>query len=586
MFFTSMLEDGLAIIAQYKETLLLFSLTSFGLGLFAVRALRLEKFTTGPGLLACFPFGSLVLVVCSYLLAILAHFWTFILLPGSFVLVVLASVNILRHLWTHQNTFRFNPIVAVLTLAVFLLLLIRLSFLAHILMPPYSDSPIHYQAILELLGRNQDLVAKISPTIIFSKYYHLEFQFLTGIQYYHFGFHTLAAWLVSVSGQAPQDVMSLLGQIFLVIGPLAVFALTLTLTSNLPAALLAGSLAAIGWAMPAFAVNWGKYPALLSLAVMPVILSIMPDWRKRRDNWRAILLFGILLLGAVLLHTRILFVFGLAVIAFFISAKFVPAKPPPILQVALRSLAFGLFIWGFLTFLGESYRVLPLWILLLALTPFGIQAHAQLMTVILLFLAGIWLQILLPLPGGQTLFDRPFVEMLLVIPFSLWAGVGLSGLAALPNLRRNFRLATTLTPFLVTLFVFGARGAYLPDPCCNYFTAQDKKAFAWVDENKTASSLFLVATFQDGTQRFGTDAGIWLHPLTRVGVNMLPYDMDWDAPETQSLLCGFGSPQTYLYAGGGQFSFPKDDLARQDWLQVVFQSGQVQIYRANGCLQP
>lgn len=570
MFFASMLADGLAIFAQYKEALLLFSLTIFGLGLFIVRALRLENFATSFGLLACFPLGSLALVVCSYLLAILAHFWPFVLLPGGFVLVALAIANILRHLWTHQITFRFNPIMTVLILAVFLLLVVRLSFLEHILMPPYSDSPIHYQAILELLGRNQGLVSKISPSNILN-------------QYYHFGFHALAAWLVSVSGHAPQDVMSLLGQIFLVIGPLSIFALALTLTGNLSAALLAGTLAAIGWAMPAFAVNWGKYPALLSLAVIPAALSILPDWRKYGTDWRAALILVVLLLGAVLLHTRILFVFGLAVVVFYISARFVPAKQPPLPQVALRSLAFGLFIWGFLTFLGEDYRVLPLWMVLLALTPFGVWAHAKLMTVILFFLAGIWLQMVLPLPGGQTLFDRPFVEMLLAIPFSLWAGIGLSGLAAALKTRQGFRRAAILVPFLVSLTVFGARGAYLPDPCCNYFTTQDEKAFGWVHENKTASTLFLIASFQDDSQRFGTDAGIWLHPLTRVGVNMLPYDMDWDAPATRQQICQFGSAQTYLYAGAGQFSFPKDDLAGQDWLQAVFQAGQVQIYRVNGC---
>lgn len=233
--------------------------------------------------MACLPLGSLMLVICSYLLFVAAQFWPFILLPGSFTLVFLAIANILRHLWKHGGTFRFDPRATTFTLAVLLLLLIRLSFLAHILMPPYSDSPIHYQVILELLGRNQGLVSKISPGYIL-------------IRYYHFGFHSLAAWLVSVSGQAPQDVMSLLGQIFLVIWPLSVFALAFTLTGNLPAALLAGALAAIGWAMPAFAVNWGKYPALLSLAVIPAVLSALPDWRKHRINWRAVLLPGILVL--------------------------------------------------------------------------------------------------------------------------------------------------------------------------------------------------------------------------------------------------------------------------------------------------
>jgi hypothetical protein len=147
-------------------------------------------------------------------------------------------------------------------------------------------------------------------------------------------------------------------------------------------------------------------------------------------------------------------------------------------------------------------------------------------------------------------------------------------------------MVVIVATFLVVFIAFGSRGVYLPDPCCQYFTAQDEKAFAWVDENKTATTLFLISTFQTDSQRFGTDAGIWLHPLTLVGVNMLPYNMDWDAPTARQEICQFGSTQTYLYAGGGPFSFSKSDIARQDWLQVVFQSGEVQIYRASSCLQP
>jgi hypothetical protein len=86
--------------------------------------------------------------------------------------------------------------------------------------------------------------------------------------YYHFEFHSIATWLTSLTSFSPENVISLLGQMFLVVAPVSVILLTHVLTKNINGALFAGLLAATGWLMPAFSVNWGKFPALASLAVL------------------------------------------------------------------------------------------------------------------------------------------------------------------------------------------------------------------------------------------------------------------------------------------------------------------------------
>lgn len=565
-----MLSDGIAIFNHYIEALFVFSLTTFGLGLFVAQRLRLEKFTSGIGLLACFGFGSLALVIFSYLLAVLVGFWPSILILGSFLPVLLAVVTIAIQVFRSRAGFRFDPFSLLVIVVVLVLLLIRLSFLKHLIVPPYSDSPVHYQAVSDILGHAGGMKVNISLTNILN-------------YYYHFGFHALTAWLVSVSGIASLDAISLMGQLFLVIGPLSVFALALSLTGNLPGALLAGLLAAIGWPMPAFAVNWGKYPALTALAVAPAALAVLPVWQKRKFEWLPYSLLLGLFLGTVLLHTRIVFILGLAVASFTLAGKLTQGNKPGLYQVLLRALALGLFLWGFLAFFGESYDVLPLWIFLLALTPFGVWASPRLMVAALAFISGIWLQMLLPLPGGQTLLDRPFVEILLVVPFSLWGGAGFAGLLQKTENRQFFRIAAGLASCSLLLAVFLARGAYLPDPCCNYFTVQDAQAFEWIQENKTPQTLFVISVFTDGRQRFGTDAGIWIYPLTGIGTNMLAYDTNWDAPKTLDLLCQIGAPQTYLYVGGTRFGFTAEELRKQDWLSLVFQANSAQIYQVTGC---
>lgn len=568
-----MLSNGLAMLAKYWVALLVFLLTTFGLGLFVVRGLKLDRFQAGPGQLACLPLGSLVLVIYAYLLALLGYRWPFLLRPGGFLLVLLAILALARYAWERRKGFRPNPLSIVVLAGLFLLLLVRLSFLAHLLVPPYSDSPLHYQAVVDMLGQGNGANIKIS---------------LGNIQnyYYHFGFHAATAWLVTVSGLPPLEAIALMGQLFLWIGPLAIFALALCLTGSVPGALLAGLLAGVGWSMPAFAANWGKYPALAALSCAPAALAGLSAWPRRGlDLLRAIWLLA-LFLATVLLHTRIIFILGLATVVFILVQKLVPENKPGIYQVLLRSLALGLFLWAFLTFFGEAYAVLPIWLFLLALTPFGAWHSPRLLLITLLFIAGIWLQTFLPLPRGQTLLDRPFIEILLAAPLSLWAGIGFAGLLDWLGGKRQAKAALCLAAVSLILAVFLSRGAYLPDPCCNYFTHQDEQAFGWIRRNATSHTLFIIAVFADEKQRFGADAGIWIESLTGAASNMFAYDTDWDDPASLALLCHAGAGETYLYAGGRDFSFPSAVLTRQAWLQPVFRAGQVQIYQVTGCSQP
>jgi hypothetical protein len=577
MIFIQMLSDGFSILNLHKAALLVFFMTTFGLGLFAAHRLNLEKFLSGVGLLACFGLGSLLLVAASYLLAVLAIFLHFALPLGGFLVVLFAAFVMGRQVLTHKITLHFDGYLIATLIVLFLLLLVRLSFLKHILVPSYSDSPLHYQEALELLGRAEPNPQRSMVNI--------------SSNYYHYGFHSLVAWLVSVTGIAPLDAMSFLPQIFLVIGPVSVFGLAFALTDNIPSALLAGLLAAIGWPMPAFAVNWGKFPALLALAVAPSALTVLLYQRNYRGKWKSYLLVLLLLISPVLLHTRVIFVLALAAASFYLTGKLSWDKQAYLFPTILRSLVMALFFWSFLTFFGDAYKIWTLWALLFALTPFGLWVHPRLLVATFACLAGIWLMMLLALPifgapGGLTLLDRPFLEILLVIPFSLWGAVGFSGLLQKIGTKQLVKIGVSLAAFSLVFYVFFVRGAYLPDPCCNFFKAEDALAFQWIRENKASDTLFVTSTFSDGRWLYSADAGSWIQPLTGVATQTLPYDTNWKASKTFENLCSYGARQTYLYTSGIVFSFPAGDLATQSWLQPVFRAGPTHIYQVTGCPTP
>ncbi|MEJ5224162.1 MAG: hypothetical protein WHV44_06865 [Anaerolineales bacterium] len=98
------------------------------------------------------------------------------------------------------------------------------------------------------------------------------------------------------------------GPLLLALWPLGVFWLMRRFTASM-GALFGALLAAWGWSMPAYALNWGKYPLLAGLVLLPVTLAAGYAARTNRRWW---LVFGLLTVLTTLCHTRLLVVLGLS----------------------------------------------------------------------------------------------------------------------------------------------------------------------------------------------------------------------------------------------------------------------------------
>lgn len=577
--------DGLSMLYVYKEGIVAFFVATLGFGLFIMRRIGNNEQDGRITLFASFSVGSIALTVVAYLLILLAHFWPVLLRPGSILIFLIAAVLFVKEAGTSLISTKSIPTIGKTDLisnqfilagiALLLLLVARLAFLKHILMPGYSDSPIHYQIVMGFLDPEAAGSSKLSLANIFS-------------DYYHFGFHAVTAWLVSLTSYAPETVISLLGQLFLVITPISVMFLAYVLTREINGALLAGLLTAAGWLMPAFAVNWGKFPALASLAVMPAVLALL--WLYRYDGNKKLpnlFVISILLLGATLLHTRIVICILIAVSGSFLSEKLKIADRLEPLQAVKYALFYVVSLLPLYQLMNEFYRGIPVLIVLLILLPFAFQAYPKLSVGIFFYTFGLWLIVLAPslvIKKFPSLLDRQFIEIMLYIPFSLLAGAGFAGfMKVLPSQKLWRWLAVTVLLGGAVFNFLQGRTIY-PNKCCDYFREEDKLAFQWIQNNASEHTLFLISTIDDGRNLYGTDAGIWIDPFLGISTNKLPFGFDWESAEEISEICSTGGPTgIYVYKGGQPYSFANSKLAHGQWTEPVFTAGKTVIYQVSNC---
>ena len=568
----SIISDGFYIFHEYWEIVLAFLITIIGIGFYSTGIVLKRAPNLRLRILASLGVGSILLGLISFALIVASRFWGRTLQFGSYGILIFAVFFLIKEIWAGNFEGIFSFRAFALAVAMFFLLLARLAFLKHILLPPYSDSPIHYQVVSGFLHPEVGSSSKLSIQTLFS-------------DYYHFGFHSLAAWLSSISGIDPAASISLLGQLFLVIAPVSMLFLVYALTNNLDGALFAGFLTALGWTMPAFAVNWGKFPALASIALAPFIMAL-PVWLKDGLKKTGVLVYALILLaGITFIHTRIIICVFFAYIGFIVIDRLQIREEFDFFRSFRFTLLFLLFLWPFFRTLVDFYNSTPVLIVLLILIPFAFQAYSAVSTGVLIFLSGLSLSALIPNLlgiGGDTLLDRQFLAMILYIPLAFMGGLGFGGLVR--KLGRNTIPHRAVVIILIGIFFVGfSPRSYYPDQCCNYFNKDDGLAFNWIRDNSSSHSLYFISTFSDGERAYGTDAGVWILSLTRTPTNKLPFDINWTSPNLFNEICPSEMGEAYIYKGGGISSFDNETLSRLEWVAPVFQAGEVIIYKISSC---
>jgi hypothetical protein len=571
----TILLDGLTALEVHKEGIFLIFISVFGLGCWISQYLKTKK--EQPKWIQLVEYillGCLILVWLSFFLVLLKQLWS----PLFEIGVYLIPASILFPLWLivrnkgiGQSSTLDLILLGILCCSFLLFLVARMAFLRSLLLPPYNDSPKHYKIVEGFLHPSINNISFYSPIN-------------TASHYYHFGFHSLAAWLSTVSRIDPATSIALLGQVIVTLAPFSILLLTYALTRNTRASWVAALFAALAWPMPYFALNWGKYPAIAGLGLAPAVLGFWVTYTREEKKYLSnLLILAWLTPGLVLLHSRLLICLIMTTGIYLLLGKFFwKRKLHPWETCTLWILSLGSFFLfrGPLTafysignFIGFLVGALLMF--------FAFQDFPKFSTGLTLLVLGVWIasKITVPLEGHiLLLLDPPFVQALLFIPLSLFIGLGFTGLSN--KLSNNFFAQFLLLISLAAVIIAGllSSNTYSPDECCNYVKKADIDAILWIQDRTQENAVIWIAGFRAKNHMIGTDAGVWINALASRNTNKLAFSFDWNSASAPGDICKPGYQEVYIYKGDMPFSFNASKLAMQNWLQVTFNENGTVIY--------
>jgi hypothetical protein len=496
---------------------------------------------------------------------------------------------------------KFRRSALLLSSFFFISAILRLAFLTETYVPPYFDSVEHYRIIKSLVtALEASTLLETLPTLT-SNYYHL-------------GFHFLASLLTFGLGANPMDVILVLGQVLLAAIPIPLYFLIRHETQSDVAAFFGMLLAGFGWYMPGFAVNWGKYPALAGLFALTVVLNITYFISRKNSGKYQLVYIGLLISGilaSMFFHTRTLAVIAISILSWLIADK-IRILPKSFQLLILGVLLGGILVLGklireesLLNLVLDPYLGAGLWVTLIivGLSPFALIKFPQGFYFSILFILCVLAALFIPIgfrtPGleNQTLLDRPFAEMVLYLPLSILAGLGLAGilqtLDSLYGLTEKIRLYTRV---LITILLVGfasvmaiRRYDFYPSDCCSFVGYDDTVALDWIDRNlRSDAHILIAATLLNvlpagpSENRVGTDAGIWIPVLTGRNTTLALFDTDFRSESTLEQLCQ--NQVGYVYVGRTDQKFNAAQLReKEEWYEGILFLPNAQVYQLTGC---
>jgi|GEM_PF-6783390 hypothetical protein len=425
-----------------------------------------------------------------------------------------------------KKSFKFDYRLVIVTIMVGLGAAL---FISNLELPLYTDSAHHYADIAAF--------SRITPL-----------SWSLPARFYHFGYHLFLAQAHHLSGINIAELMLASGVNMLIFCVVGVFALGLVLTKDQSIAVISACVVCLTGVFPSFAQNWGKYPAMFSLALMPFVQMVMVNFFQNRWNGNYLAGFCILA-GSTLVvglgHWRSIFFLVAAALAAFIVCLLRKNEKMTIVRVGLAIALAGLAVFEVIN-LNISIANKLLWILVLLSVIFislifaKTRSGSQVLFPLLLF-AFILLATKMPLPERwmhySSPIDLPYYRIALFIP----AGMLLA--AALSEISAGFEISLDRQE----VFWLVLLGSLVLAPMEKKLTADERyviveleqmEALNWIDEHYAESEVtFLVAGQALPDVMEVSDSGAWIGPLTGLEVVVLPAMIDFSLEEQRDLLC-------------------------------------------------
>jgi len=180
------------------------------------------------------------------------------------------------------------------------------------------------------------------------------------------------------------------------------------------------------------------------------------------------------------------------------------------------------------------------------------------------------------------------VELIIFAPLAILAGMGLVTLEGTRRSLPGWLMAhwTNLGSIIFIIFLvlpvyFHAQsGDYRPDSCCDLVNGDDILAVGWITNHLPAGSRILISVQEVDGQVVGTDAGIWITPLTGIRTVQYLSTTDFSNAIIYRKLCG--EQIDYIFLGSRDRSFSVTDLGRGGaWYTPLLNLPMANLYRIN-----
>jgi len=451
-----------------------------------------------------------------------------------------ARMSAAWHTWW-RSAARYPDLVLMLVIG--LVFGVRFLAIGSLDVPMWGDSYQH-TLIAQLIVDNRGLFDSWQP--------YADIQTFT----YHFGFHTAVALLHWVSGAALPEATLWTGQILNGLAVVAIYPLTIRVSGNRWAGVVAVLLAGLLVPMPMYYINWGRYTQLAGQTILPAAICLI--WialEARARDWKLLGLTWILVCGLALSHYRILIFIAFFFVAFLVIEVRRGGLRSWVFNSGLIAAGAGLMYLPWLVHvfagkilsnmanrvtsaqvsasaatqeynaIGDLTTYLPtlVWLVLPICIGWALWRGRRGVAVLSLW----WFLVLLAanpqwfdLPGAGTLTNFA-VFIAIYIPVGVLIGESFGQLIAIQR-----QLIGTGAVVLVVLLAIWGVGQRLDDlhvAQSALVTRPDLRAATWIQDHLPQDARFLVNSFfaYGGTSIVGSDGGWWL-PLLAHRQTMLP----------------------------------------------------------------
>lgn len=459
---------------------------------------------------------------------------------------------------------------------------VRLLFIKDLLVPPNSDSVQHVLIVRDFIDPKQPSRAFYNISDGFS-------------HYYHFGFHALAAWLSGITKIPPEKMIMLLGQYFQALAVLIIYPFSYAILRNSQSAWIVMLLSGLYLPYPAYASNWGKYPAISSIigvVFVATVSMIVLRRSKYLKNQRVWWLVGIATISAIILHSRSLFLL-ISIPLILLTYKKIALRyastnnqESEIIKLATVGLVVMLsIIYLLIDPLNNNIGRLLFFILITTISVYTRFAYTS---TVLLFISilgvGAYLNLGFTfLPSRfSRIFDFPYIDIFLYIPICLIVWSGIDGTLSILNLQEirsgKWPLGLVLSIGLVNVFFFQN---HYPSNCCILLREDDLFAFKWMEINLPQTTKIGIASIGVPGNFRASDGGAWIEAMTGIPTQKIDADSEFNWLEKKTLCA---QKVTHLYSSGQAGSFDEYKIILSGG-SYVFGIGTVHLYHIN-CNKP